>query len=163
MMKASSHSVINAPVDRIDLAAWLQIFSDRDYQACSPGHRAAGCFREKDQFGTINVENVGGHLLVHHYLADVFTAPRVVLWSRDTRVYLLHLWPATIDVCWIMDVQAGDGETTVFTCTVEVRTSPVLSALARLCLLPTFLRRHVVGETPLFAADIARKIREARL
>ncbi|MBY0561015.1 hypothetical protein [Hyphomicrobium sp.] len=149
--------------DRIDLTAWLQIFSDRDYQACSPAHRAAGYFRENGVFGTVNVENVGGHLLVHHYLADEFEPHRVVLRSRDTRVYVMHLLPAKIEVIWIMEVEPRESRSAAFRCTVVVRAPPLLNLVAKLGLLPVFLRWHVRRETPLFAADVVRKIGEGRL
>ncbi len=96
-MQASSEIVIKQPAERIDLARWVSTLSDGDYQACSPGHRAAGIFSEGGTFGSVNVENVGGHLLVQHYLA-VFASPeRVVMHSRNTRAYVMHLFPATIE------------------------------------------------------------------
>ena len=54
-MKSSSQTVIGLPADRLDLRAWLAILSDRDYQACSPAHRAAGVFHENGVFGTMIV------------------------------------------------------------------------------------------------------------
>ena len=95
MMKASSETVIARPADRIDLVEWLTNLSDRDYQACSPGHRAAGVFRENGRLGSINVESVGGHLLVQHYLDENSRSDHVVMRSRNTRVYVMHLVPAT--------------------------------------------------------------------
>jgi hypothetical protein len=162
-MRTSSQSPLDLPASRIDLTAWLAIFSDRDYQACSPAHRAAGCFRENGTFGTINVESVGGHLLVHHYLAETFKPGRVVLRSMDTRVYVMHLLPARIEVDWIMEIEPGDNGSSTFRCTVEVRMPALLAFVASVGLLPIFLRAHVIGETPLFAEDIVRKIRDGRL
>jgi hypothetical protein len=66
-MKSSSRTVINHPADRINLAQWLSTMTDREYQACSRAHRAAGTFREGGTFGMVNVESIGGHLLVQHY------------------------------------------------------------------------------------------------
>jgi hypothetical protein len=59
-MKFSSQTVIDHPADRIDLAQWLSTMSDRDYQVCSRGHRAAGTFPEGGTFGMVNVEALGG-------------------------------------------------------------------------------------------------------
>ena len=70
MTKASSETVIAHPAERIDLMEWLTNLSDREYQECSPGHRAAGVFRENGRLGSINVESVGGHLLVQHVPAQ---------------------------------------------------------------------------------------------
>jgi hypothetical protein len=157
MMKASSETVIAHPAERIDLMEWLTNLSDREYQACSPGHRAAGVFRENGTLGSINVESVGGHLLVHHYLDENSRSDHVVMHSRNTRVYVMHLVPATIEVIWTLDVVRRDSTTSVFRCTVETRIPTLLGLFAAVGLLPLFLRWHVEGETPLFARDIARK------
>jgi hypothetical protein len=162
-MKSSSQTVINLPVDRIDLPAWLAKLSDRDYQACSPAHRAAGIFYENGVFGSINVENVGGHLLVHHYLAEDASAQRITMRSRNTRAYVLHIAPATIEVIWKLEVEPRDSGSSLFRCTVEANMPALLAFVATLALLPLFLRRHVQGETPQFAADLARKVAEGRL
>ena len=123
MMKASSETVIAHPAERIDLMAWLTNLSDREYQACSPGHRAAGVFRENGRLGSINVESVGGHLLVQHYLDENSRSDHVVMRSRNTRVYVMHLVPAAIEVIWTLDVVRRDSATSVFRCTVETRPS----------------------------------------
>ena len=78
--------------------------------------------------------------------------------SRNTRVYVMHLVPATIEVIWTLDAERRDSKSTLFRCTVEARIPMLLSALATVVLLPLFLRWHVQGETPLFAKDIAGKI-----
>jgi hypothetical protein len=58
-MKSSFRTVIDHPADRIDLAQWLSRMTDREYQACSRAHRAAGTFREGGTFGMVNVESIG--------------------------------------------------------------------------------------------------------
>ena len=157
-LTTSCEAVIGYPVDHIDLAGWLAHLSDRDYQACSPGHRAGGTFREGGTFGSINVESVGGHLLIQHYLAAKSAPRHLVMYSRNTRVYVLHLVPATIEVIWTLEVEPRTVASAVFRCSVEARIPPPLSIFAALALLPMFLRRHVQAETPLFARDIARKL-----
>ena len=97
-MKFSSQTVIDHPADCLDLARWLSTMSDQDYQACSRGHRAAGTFREGGTFGMVNVESIGGHLLIQHYLAEKAAPDQVVMHSKDTRVYVMHIFPATIGV-----------------------------------------------------------------
>ena len=117
-MKCSSRTVIDQRANRIDLAQWLSTMSDRDYQACSKGQRAAGTFREGGTYGMVNVESVGGHLLVQHYLAREAKANHVLMHSTDTRVYVLHVFPATIEVIWTLGVEPRDGQSAEFTCTV---------------------------------------------
>ncbi len=96
-MKATSQTVINLPVEGIDVSAWLAQLSDRDYQACSPGHLAAGIFYENGVFGSINVENVGGHLLVHHYLAEG-ASPRRGTNRADTHRHVSRAATTTRDI-----------------------------------------------------------------
>ena len=107
--------------------------------------------------GTINVESIGGHLLVQHYLDENSRSDHVVMHSRNTRVYVMHLVPTTIEVIWTLDVERRDTTTAVFRYTVETRIPTLLALFATVGLLPLFLRWHVEGETPLFAKDIARK------
>jgi hypothetical protein len=160
-MKSTSETIIDLPVDQIDLPAWLATLSDRDYQACAKGHVAAGAYREDRILGSINVENVGGHLLVQHYLAEDSSPHRITMRSRNTRAYVLHTLPATIEVVWWLEVEPRDSTSSLFRCTVEANIAPLLNLAATLVLLPLFLRRHVREETPLFAADITRKRRAA--
>ena len=60
MMKTSSQALINHPADQIDLAEWLSSLTDQDYQNCSHSHRAAGAYRDAREWGTVNVESMGG-------------------------------------------------------------------------------------------------------
>jgi hypothetical protein len=154
-MKSSSQTVLNHPADRIDLIQWLSTMSDRDYQACSRGHRAAGTFREGGTLGMVNVESVGGNLLIQHYFAVQSAANRVVMHSKNTRVYVAHIFPTTIEVIWTVEVEPKDSQRAIFRCTVEIRMPTLLRALSTLSLLPFFLRQHTRGETVGFAEDKA--------
>jgi hypothetical protein len=162
-MKTSSQTVINHPAERVNLARWISTLSDHDYQACSRAHRAAGTFREGGTLGMVNVESVGGNLLVQHYRAEKLAANHVVMHSKNTRVYVSHLVPATIEVIWTLEAKPNDGQSALFTCSVETRMSPLLSFLSTLALLPLFLRRHTQEETLGFAADISRKVSKGLL
>ena len=162
-MKTSSQTIINHPAERVDLARWISTMTDRDYQACSRAHRAAGTFREGGKLGMVNVESVGGNLLVQHYLADKLAADQVIMHSKRSRAYVSHLFPVTIEVIWTMEAKPKDRQSTVFTCSVETRMTPLLRVLSTLTLLPYFVRRHTEEETLGFAADISRKVSEGLL
>jgi hypothetical protein len=162
-MKSTSQAEINHPASRIDLMEWLSTLSDRDYQACSRSHRAAGTFREAGTLGMVNVESVGGHLLVQHYLAAKSSPNHVVMHSKNSRVYVMHLVPATIEVIWTLQILRKDSQSCVLHCTVETRMPAFLNFVATLGLLPLFLRWHVQEEAPLFARDMARKASDAML
>jgi hypothetical protein len=156
-MKSSSQILISHPVERVNLARWISTLTDRDYQACSRAHRAAGTFREGGTLGMVNVESVGGHLLVQHYLATKLAADHVVMHSKNSRAYVAHLFPATVEVIWTLEARPKDGQSTLFSCSVETRIPLLLRILSTVALLPLFLRWHTQEETPGFAADISRK------
>jgi hypothetical protein len=157
-MKHTGHATLNAPIDQVDLEHWLFTLTDAEYQACARGHRAAGTFVQDGVRGTVNVEAIGGHLIIQHYY-EVSAAPsRVEMLSERSRVYLFHLVPATIQVRWTMSVNARNAETSEFHCSVELIMPPLLRALGAMSLLGRAIRAHTVEETQLFAEDIIRKI-----
>lgn len=157
-MKFTAESTIDAPADQIDLENWLFTLSDEEYQACARGHRAAGAFNERGVRGTVNIENIGGTLMIQHYRQVSADAGRVEMFSTRSRAYILHLVPAHISVRWTMTATPRTADTTTFSCTVETQMPRVLRLLAATIFVPYFLRKHVDEETPLFAADISRKL-----
>ena len=68
-MDRTARATLDAPDDEIDLERWLFELSDADYQACARGHRAAGSYTDEHGRGTINVESIGGNLIIQHYRA----------------------------------------------------------------------------------------------
>ena len=84
---------LDAPGDDIDLEAWLFGLSDGDYQACAKGHQGAGVFADEQGRGMINVESIGGHLIVQHYRLGRADRSLVEMYSPTSRVYLFHLIP----------------------------------------------------------------------
>ncbi len=101
-MKFSHQAVISAPVDRVDLEEWLFTLSDSDYQAAARGHRAAGTFTENGVRGTVNVESMGGTLMVQHYHAVSAEPTRVEMLSTRSHAYVMHLIPVHFLVRWTM-------------------------------------------------------------
>ena len=157
-MKHTGHATVNLPIDQVDLETWLFTLTDADYQATARGHRAAGTFIEDGVRGMVNVESIGGHLIVQHY-REVSAAPsHVEMVSERSRVYLFHLVPATIQVRWTMSATARDAKTSEFRCTVELTMNPLLRVLGALSLLGVAIRSHTLEETKLFGDDIVRKI-----
>src|SRR5262245_15219095 len=152
----TAHVTLNGPSDEIDLEAWLFGLSDADYQACAKGHQGAGVFADEQGRGMINVESIGGNLIVQHYRPVRAGCSSVEMSSRSSRVYLFHLVPVAAAVRWILEV-ARTARPSDLACTVEVDLPPVLGVLARLSFLPHFLGRHVDEEAVGFAADISRK------
>ncbi len=76
---ALSHStvkaVINAPIEKVDIADWLFNLPDQEYQRCSAAHIAAGFTRTLEgEPMSINVETIGGALIIQHYVATEYRA-----------------------------------------------------------------------------------------
>ena len=148
---------LDAPSDEIDVEAWLFGLSDLDYQACAKGHRGAGVFADEQGRGMINVESIGGNLIVQHYRSVRAGRSVVEMYSPASRMYLVHLVPVAAAVRWTVGVTPTAATASDFACTVEVDLPPGLGILARLSLLGHFLGRHVDEEARGFAADISRK------
>src|SRR5262245_50132485 len=103
-LQRTARASLDMPSDELDLARWLFELSDADYQACARGPRAAGSFTDDQGRGTVNVESIGGNLIIQHYRA-VRTEPTVVeMYSAASRVYLLHVVPVTASVRWTLTV-----------------------------------------------------------
>ena len=57
-------ATINAPIEKIDLTAWIFGLADDEYQGCSPAHVATGATHSPDgRRMAINVEVLGGSVL----------------------------------------------------------------------------------------------------
>ena len=153
----TAHLTLNEPSEEIDLEAWLFGLSDTDYQACAKGHKGAGVFTDGRGRGMVNVESIGGNLIVQHYRLICGDRSSVEMYSPASRVYLFHLVPVASAVRRTLEVTAGSATTSNFTCTVQVDLPPILAVMARLSFLGHFLRRHVDEEAVGFAADIERK------
>ncbi len=150
--------VLGAAADEVDLDAWIFGLSDADYQACAKGHQGAGVSTDEHGRGMVNVESIGGHLIVQHYRPVRSDGSSVQMHSPASRVYLFHLVPVPAGVRWTLAVTAKGATTSDLACTVEVQLRPILGLLARVSFLGHFLARHVDEEARGFAADITHKL-----
>ena len=135
----TAHATLDVPAGEVDLETWLFGLSDEEYQACARGHRAAGVFTDELGRGTVNVESIGGNLIIQHYRAVRAEPSAVEMYSTASTVYLLHTVPVTASVRWLL--------------TVTPRTASTSES---------FLERHVNEETGGFASDITRKCRSGQ-
>jgi hypothetical protein len=68
----------------VDIADWVFTLPDAEYQRCSPAHIAAGFTTSDDgRRMSLNVETIGGHLMVQHYVEDVGEKHHVRLLSTS--------------------------------------------------------------------------------
>ena len=150
---------LDAPAGAVDLEAWLFGLSDEEYPACAQGHHGAGTHADERGRGMVNVEWVGGHLIVQHYRFVRARASSVELYSAASRAHLMHVIPVAAAVRGTLLVTPGGPASSDFACSVDVALPRILNLVARLTLLGYFLRRHVEHEAPRFVADIQRKQR----
>ena len=61
----SREAEIGLPAGKVDLKKWLHDFSTEDYRNVAKGHWAmGGTFNRNRKSMTINVESIGGHLVI---------------------------------------------------------------------------------------------------
>jgi hypothetical protein len=64
-------AIINAPIEKVDIADWLLHLPDAEYQRCSHAHIAAASTTTDDgRPMSINVETIGDALMIQHYIAE---------------------------------------------------------------------------------------------
>ena len=69
IVNSSFTAGVNAPLGKIDIPAWCFNLPEREYNACSPAHVSAGFTTAPDgKRMSINVEIIGGSLIVQHYV-----------------------------------------------------------------------------------------------
>jgi hypothetical protein len=106
LVKTEKTATINAPVERVDIADWLLHLPDAEYQRCAPpDHIAAGTTTTDDgRPMSINVEVIGGALMVQHYVAEVHE-PRHCRMVSLSDVQTPAGW-TKIQVIWDLSVTA---------------------------------------------------------
>ena len=161
-LQRAARMTLDVPSTDVNLESWLFGLSDAEYQACARGHHAAGVFNDEHGRGMVNVESIGGNLIVQHYRAVRAERFDMEMYSAASRVYLLHLVPVVASVRWMLTVRPKAASSSEFTCTVRVDLHPVLRVMGSLMALGMFLKRHVDEETAGFVADISRKHRGRR-
>jgi putative intracellular protease/amidase len=68
---STATAVINAPIEKVNIADWVLHLSDEEYQRCSPAHIAAGnTIGDDGRAMSINVETIGDAFVVQHYVAE---------------------------------------------------------------------------------------------
>ena len=155
-MKFAHEVMIPASADAINLPDWLFGLSEEDYAACQRGHRAIGVLGDGARAGMVNVESIGGSLMVQHYATHLAEAHHVTMVSKASRAYLMHVVPVALGVVWDMSV-VPEGASARFRCEIDVDLPLVVRALGLLSATPYFVRRHLIEETHGFARDSARK------
>jgi hypothetical protein len=157
-------ATINAPIEKIDVPAWIFGLADAEYQGCSPAHVAAGATRSPDgRRMSINVEVLGGSVTVSHYIEEITDKHHVRLASVSDA--FTPTGRTTLHITWDMSVNAIDSNKCEFTNYVHSwPTEEFLEFLAKQGIPFEQFKQarqlvsesHNRQETPLFAASIER-------
>jgi hypothetical protein len=115
LVESEKTATIHAPVERVDIADWLLHLPDAEYQRCAaPDHIAAGTTTTDDgQPMSINVEVIGGSLMVQHYVAEVHEPHHCRMVSLSD-VQTPAGW-TKIQVIWDLSVTALDSTSCRYT------------------------------------------------
>src|SRR5262245_41161309 len=118
-LRRTCRVTLDVPSDDTDLESWLFGLTDEEYQACARGHRAAGVYKDESGWGSINVESIGGNLIIQHYRCVRAGRSELEMYSAASSVYLFHLIPVHASVRWLLSVTPTMESSPEFTCTVE--------------------------------------------
>jgi hypothetical protein len=164
IVDSSFTAIIEAPLAKIDIPSWCFNLTEQEYQACSPAHVSAGFTTAPDgKRMSINVEVIGGSVMVQHYVETLADKDHLILDS--TSDVFTPTGRTTIHVTWDLSVQELGAGRCEFTNRVKTyATEELLSFLARQGIPFDLFRAqrqpasiaHNQGETPLFAASIER-------
>ena len=149
---------INAPKEAFNLHDWVFTLSDKDYQTTARGHIAAGSSIHTDGTQTsINVESVGGNLLVQHYVAEV-KEPDYVKMVSFSDLSLMKLIHVVVKVTWEMRlISVSDNECKFQNTVLAEHPNFIMKIMSALALGGFFVRKHNEEETPLFAQNLYKR------
>jgi len=164
IVDSSFTATINAPLEKIDLPQWAFALPDHEYQGCSPAHVAAGATTSPDgKRMSVNVEIIGGSLMVQHYVEALGERDHLILESLSD--IFTPGGRTTIHVLWELSVKPIDDYRCEFTNHIRSRATEELRSLLDKQGIPFDVFRtqrqpmsiaHNRGETPFFAASIER-------
>lgn len=168
LAESSASSPINAPTADIDVTDWLFNIDELEYVNCTPKSRAhltAGFTHAPDgKRMSINVEDVGGALVIEHY--NEVICEKLHCRVQSISDLLIGREYTTTHVIWELIVVHKEGDHHELTNNVWVHTTPKYDAFLDSHNIPYEVARqgfqqsldaHNAEETPNFAASIKRK------
>ena len=164
MAESSFTVIIEAPIEKVDIPVWCYSLSDAEYQACSPAHIAAAATTSPDgRRMSINVENIGGSVMIQHYVEEIGQPHHLRLISHSD--LFTPSGRTKLDVVWDLSVKPLDETTCEFTNSVQsFAPSEMIDFIASQGIPLEIFRAsrgpiseaHNRQETPMFAKSIER-------
>ena len=164
LVKSSFSTIVNAPIEKIDIPSWCFSLSEAEYQSCSPAHCSVGVTTAPDgRRMSINVEILGGSPMVQHYLEEISERHHLRLVSYSD--VFTPTGRIKVGVIWDLSVKKIDDESSEFTNMVHSSASAdLLDSLAKQGIPWEVFRSarkpiseaHNRQETPFYAKSIER-------
>jgi hypothetical protein len=164
LVRSSFSATVHAPIEKVDIPAWCFTLPDSEYQACSPAHFAVGATTTPEgRRMSINVEVIGGSLIVQHYVEEIGKPDHLRLVSSSD--LFTPTGRTKINVTWDMSVRKTDDGTCEFTNEVHSHATPELMDFLGRQGIPweafktarqPISAAHNRQETPFFAKSIER-------
>ncbi|MBB6273805.1 hypothetical protein HDF26_004278 [Pedobacter cryoconitis] len=164
IVDSSFSAIINAPIEKINIPEWCFTLSEQEYQSCSPAHITAGFTTSPEgKRMSINVEVIGGSLMVQHYIEYLGEPAHLILESVSD--VFTPAGRSAIHVHWELSVKKIDDNTSEFTNRVQSRATEAFTKFIDEQGIPfeQFKAQrqpasiyHNQTETPLFAKSIER-------
>ena len=130
LVQSSFSATINAPIEKVDIPSWCFTLPESEYQACSPAHYSAGSTTAPDgRRMSINVEVLGGSMIVQHYVEEIGQPDHLRLVS--TSDVFTPAGRTRIGVTWDLAVRKIDDKTCEFTNTVQRSLEALLGTCQR--------------------------------
>lgn len=116
-------AIINAPIEKVNIADWLLNLPDAEYQKCSVNHMAAGVTSTYDgQPMSINVEMIGDALVIQHYVATEHRADYCHILSKSDVIG--KNGRSTVKVLWELRATRIDDNTCEYTNEIHATATP---------------------------------------
>src|ERR1700721_259612 len=113
LVQSSFSATINAPMEKVDIPSWCFTLPESEYQSCSPAHVSAGSTTAPDgRRMSINVEVLGGSMIVQHYVEEIGQPDHLRLLS--TSDVFTPTGRTKIGVIWDLAVKKIDDKTSGF-------------------------------------------------
>jgi len=158
-------ATIHAPIEKVDIAAWLFSLPDAEYQRCSPAHIAAGTTTTDDgRRMSINVETIGDALIIEHYVAEVREPHLCRMVSLSD--FIMANGRTKIQVEWKLSVKAIDSSHCEYSNHVRAAATDEFLAFLKKnsvtfeqarAVNQALTDSHNLEETPNFAKSIERR------
>jgi hypothetical protein len=107
--------IIQAPIEKVDIASWLFALPEAEYcRCCPPEHISCAATTTDDgKKMSINVEMVGKTLMIQHYVAETATASLCRMVSTSDA--FTPNGRTRVQVIWTLSVKRIDDKSCVYT------------------------------------------------